>query len=267
MTELRGAAIMLLLLLGGSGFGMLVRPFLSERHRSRETTDLIQLVLIMLVTFAGLMLGLLTSSVKTSFDTINDDLRGYSVELIQLDRSLREYGSDGNEARESLRGYIAAAIASTWTDEPKPPGDYYPKQVSPPPSSGSIEAISLGDTLARVEDDLRRLEPQDPLHRRLALTMLNQFEQVMRLRWKLIEEAHGSISMPFYLVLAFWLVIIFASFGLSAPHNAVTYVTIGLGALSIASVVFVILDLDTPFTGLFMVSSEPLREALSQFAR
>ena len=73
--------------------------------------------------------------------------------------------------------------------------------------------------------------------------------------------------MPFYLVLAFWLVIIFASFGLSAPHNAVTYVTIGLGALSIASVVFVILDLDTPFTGLFMVSSEPLREALSQFAR
>jgi O-antigen/teichoic acid export membrane protein len=77
MTELGGAAIMLLLLLGGSGLGMLVRPFLSERHRSRETTDLIQLVLIMLVTFAGLMLGLLTTSVKTSFDTINDDLRGY----------------------------------------------------------------------------------------------------------------------------------------------------------------------------------------------
>jgi hypothetical protein len=132
---------------------------------------------------------------------------------------LREYGSDGNEARESLRSYIAAAIASTWTDEPKLPGDFYPKHVSPPPSSGSIEAISLGDTLARVGDNLLRLEPQDSLHRRLALTMLSQFEQLMRLRWKLIEEAHGSISMPFYLVLAFWLVIIFASFGLSAPHN------------------------------------------------
>jgi len=32
-----------------------------------------------------------------------------------------------------------------------------------------------------------------------------------------IEEGHNSISMPFYLVLAFWLVIIFAAFGLSAP--------------------------------------------------
>jgi hypothetical protein len=47
----------------------------------------------------------------------------------------------------------------------------------------------------------------------------------------------------------------------------VTYVTIGLGALSIASVVFMILDLDTPFTRLFMVSSEPMRKALSKFGR
>jgi hypothetical protein len=43
-----------------------------------------------------------------------------------------------------------------------------------------------------------------------------------RSRWRAdalegIEEGHSSISMPFYLVLAFWLVIIFAGFGLSAP--------------------------------------------------
>lgn len=267
MTELGGAAILLFLLLAGSAFGILIRPFLSERHRSRETTDLIQLVLTMLVTFAALVLGLLTSSVKASYDEINNDLRSFSIQLIQLDRSLREYGSDANAARELLRSYIAAAIASTWTGEPKPRGDYYPKQVSPPPSSGSIEAASLGDMLAQVEADLRRLEPQDPLHRRLALTILNNFEQIMRLRWRLIEEAHSSISMPFYIVLAFWLLIIFASFGLSAPRNVLSYVTIVLGALSIASVVFVILDLDTPFSGLFMVSSEPMREALAQFGR
>ena len=58
--------------------------------------------------------------------------------------------------------------------------------------------------------------------------------------------------MPFYVVLTFWLVILFASFGLSAPRNALSYITILLGALSIASVVYVILDLDTPFSGLFV---------------
>ena len=40
-----------------------------------------------------------------------------------------------------------------------------------------------------------------------------------------------------------------------------------IGALSIASVIFVILDLDTPFSGLFMVSSQPMRDALAHLNR
>jgi hypothetical protein len=40
-----------------------------------------------------------------------------------------------------------------------------------------------------------------------------------------------------------------------APRNVLSYTTIILGALSIASVIFVLLDLDTPFDGIFAVSS------------
>ena len=42
-----------------------------------------------------------------------------------------------------------------------------------------------------------------------------------------------------------------------------SYTTIALGALSIASAIFVILELDTPFDGLFTVSSQPMRDALA----
>ena len=267
MTELAHAALLLLILLGGSALGMAIRPLLSERYRSRETTDLIQLVMTMLVTFAALVLGLLTSSVKASFDTVENDLRSVSIQLIQLDRSLRQYGSDAAPARALLRSYTAARIASTWTEEPTPPGDYYPKPPPPPSASASIDSRTFGDMLTQVETDIRGLDPQDPIHRRLLQTCINQFELLMHARWKLIEEAHSSISEPFYIVLSFWLVIIFASFGLSGPNNILSYITIILGALSIASVMFVILDLDTPFSGVFAVSSQPLREALSQLNR
>jgi hypothetical protein len=267
MNEFEDAAVLLLLLVGGSALGVTVRPFLSERHRSRETTDLIQLVVTMLVTFAALVLGLLTSSVKASFDSVDDDLRTFAIQLIQLDRSLQQYGGEADPARALLRAYTGAAIASTWKGEPKPAGDFYPKQVSPPPSPSSIESTSLGDLLAQLEGDLRELEPQDRMHRRLYFTALNQFELLMHTRWKLIEEAHSSISTPFFVVLAFWLAIVFASFGLSAPRNLLSYLTILLGALSIASVVYVILDLDTPFSGVFMVSSQPMRDALTQMSR
>jgi hypothetical protein len=267
LSELSDAAILLLILLGGSAMGMLVRPFLSERHRSVETTDLIRLVVTMLVTFAALVLGLLTSSVKASFDTVDNDLRGVAIQLIQLDRSLRVYAAETVPARNLLRSYTAAKIATTWSGELSPPGNSYRKDSSRPPSDEEIEDTNLGQMLTEVETDLRDLQPQDPMHRRLSLTILNQFEQLMRVRWKVIEEAHNSISMPFYIVLTIWLVIVFASFGLSAPRNLLSYITIMLGGLSIASVIFVILDLDTPFSGLFMVSSQPMHDALNQLSQ
>lgn len=267
MSEVWDSLLLLVVLLGGSACGVVAQPFLSERHRSAETTDLIRLVVTMLVTFAALVLGLLTTSVKASFDSVDNDLRSFAVNIIQLDRSLRQYGSTADPARALLRSYTAAAIASTWKTEPKPPGDYYPRQVSSPRSADSIESTSLGDMLTRIEIDLRKLEPMDPMHRRLAPVILNQFERLSRMRWRLIEEAHSSISMPFYVVLALWLVIVFASFGLSAPRNILSYITIFLGALSIALVIYVILDLDTPFTGVMMVSSQPMRDALAELSR
>jgi hypothetical protein len=266
MTEAADAAILLMFLLAASALGMVLRPFLSERHRSSETTSLIQLVMTMLVTFAALVLGLLTNSVKASFDTVENDLSSVSIQLIQLDRSLRQYGADAAPARPLLRSYTAARIATTWTDEPKPPGDYYP-QTTASATGASLESRTFGEMLVQVETDIRALDPRDPMHRRLLQTCINQFELLMRARWKLIEEAHSSISMPFYVVLTFWLVIIFAGFGLNAPGNTLSVITIMLGALSIASVMFVILDLDTPFVGFFTVSSEPLREALAQLSR
>lgn len=57
------------------------------------------------------------------------------------------------------------------------------------------------------------------------------------------------------------LAIVFASFGLNAPRNGLSYTTIVLGGISIASAIFVILELDTPFGGLFTVSSRSMRDA------
>jgi hypothetical protein len=266
MTAFLDAGLVLLALLCSSGLGLFVRPFLSERHRSREVIEFVQLVVAMLMTFAALVLGLLTSSAKSSFDKVGNDLRGLAIELIQLDRSLREWGPETEPIRELLRTYTATAIATTWTGEQKPPGDYYPTEVPVSPDL-FLQSTVTGDMLTRIELDIRRLDPHDPMHRRLAGTCIAQFERLMQARWRIIEEASSSISTPFYIVLVLWLAVVFASFGLNAPRNALSYTTITLGALSIASAIFVILDLDTPFAGMFSVSSQPMRDSLAHLSR
>ena len=265
MTEFLTACVVLLCMLASAWVGLLVRPLLPEAHRSRETMAVVGLVISLLVTFSSLVLGLLTYSVKGSFDRADDDLRGYSIALIQLDRTLREYGTGADAARALLHGYTAAAIADTWPDEAPPPGDYYPKHLQA--ANSRLENRVLGEMLDRVEIEIRRLVPQNAFQTRLAADCLRRFENLAHQRWKLIEEAHDSISLPFFLVLIFWLLVVFASFGLSAPRNALVYVIVGLCAISIASAVYVILDMDTPFSGFIVVSSQPMRDALEHLSR
>ncbi len=225
-------------------------------------SDFLQLVSTMLITFVALVLGLLTASVKTSFDNIGNNLKGFAVAIIELDQSLREWGNETGPARALLRRYTATMIATTWRDEPKPAGNYYSATLPGASRVPQAESLVLGDMLNRIERDIRQLDGQDAMHRRLADDCLDRMHRLMQMRWQFIETSGSSITTPFYVVLVFWLVIVFASFGLMAPRNLLSYTAIALAALSIASVIFVILELDRPFEGLAVISSQPMRNAL-----
>ncbi len=262
MREAGQALFLLVILLGSSGMGLLLRPLLSERLRDREAIEVVQLVITMLVTFAALVMGLMTTSAKASFDTVGNDLRGFATEIIQLGRLMEEYGPETTPIREMMREYTASVIATTWPEQRLPPGNDYYRDLP----RDQIESPVLGNLLEQVEVKIRSLHPADPVHARLLTDMLNQFGRVMTQRWKLIEEAHPSISAPFLIVLDFWLAIVFLSFGLSGPRNPVSGAITLLGAISIASAMFIILELDTPFTGFMTVTSQPMRDALAHLS-
>lgn len=267
MTYLWSTAVVFSILLGGAMTGMFVQQFLSDAHRSRETRDLSQAVTGMLVTLAALVLGLLTNSVVQSYDGADNDLRAYAIELIELGQSLQEFGPPAEPARSLLRTYVVGAIVSTWPSEPKPPGvtgkQDFPPAAAPHPS---MESETLGAILDRVGREVRGLPESDQVHHLIAATALQRFGHVIDGRWKLLQDTHSSIPMPFYRVLVFWLLIVFAALGLVAPRNLLAMAMIVLAAVAIASVMFAIMEMDTPFTGLIYVSSEPMRDALAHLS-
>ena len=130
MTESLGVGLLFVVLFGSTALGLFVRPFLSEVHRSRETTDFVQLVVTMLVTFVAVFLGLSTSSAKATGLFANGVTR----------------------RRHQLREYTAAVIAGTWHQKAKISGDDI-RGNTPPAVSGSIGSPVLGDMLSRVELD------------------------------------------------------------------------------------------------------------------
>jgi hypothetical protein len=65
----------------------------------------------------------------------------------------------------------------------------------------------------------------------------------------------------------FWLTVLFVSLGLFAPRNPTATVTLFVATLSVAGALFLILDLDHPFSGLMQIPSTPLRSALLVLGR
>lgn len=259
MTEIAYSALLFLLLISAAWSCLKLQWLLPETHRSRETADFVRLVITMLVTFAALVLGLLTTSVKANFDSVAQDIRGFATEIIDLNRLLAAYGPQTDHARRLLRDYTAGAVATTWSQEQPPPNALHPPQG---PVDEFMENSTLGRMLNDMGADLQALDPPDPIHQRLAAQARARLDTLMQHRWKLIEEAAGEIGGPLYLVMVLWLTVIFGSFGLTAPRNMLVMIIVAMCAASLASVEFVILDLSTPFSGIFVVPSLPLRDAL-----
>jgi nitric oxide reductase large subunit len=63
-----------------------------------------------------------------------------------------------------------------------------------------------------------------------------------------------TISRRFLVVLVFWLTTLFMSFGLFAPRNATAVTALVVSAISVAGALFLVLELDQPFSGIMRLS-------------
>jgi hypothetical protein len=264
MSAIWPPLLVFILLLAATGCGFYARSKIAEHHRTPESMELINLAIGVQVTFTAIVLGLLTSSVKTGFENAYEARGVYAGHLAQLDRCLRNYGPETAPTRALLRGYVAAVIASTWPGEPRPKTVDYP-------DIRHMHVTGEDFTLANIMNDIgmtvRGLTPTDDLHRVIAAACANDYAEVQNRRWAVIEGLHGSVSTPFYWVLVFWLILMFACFGLKAPPSRLNLTVIVMCALSVSSAIFVIHELDVPYGGLFGVPSESMRNALADMMR
>jgi hypothetical protein len=68
-------------------------------------------------------------------------------------------------------------------------------------------------------------------------------------------------------VLESWLSILFFGFGLFARFNVTVVVAPFVGSLSVAGAIFLILQMNQPYSGWMLLPSTPLRDALPQMGR
>ncbi len=238
--------------LGGALFGMWLRTTVSEHHLDADSKDTIKLGIGLIATITALVLGLVTAAAKSSFDAVDTAVKQTAIEILVLDRVFARYGSETAEIRKGLQHMVGARIDMIW-----PQGSSKPTNLDPLRSGAKLGAEGLTDSI-------RSLKPRDDSQRALQSRALDLVEEILKTRWLASAGERSSIPVLFFVIVLFWLTVIFASFGLLAPRNGTVVAVFAVCALSVASILFLIVELDTPFDGLLRVSPDPMHYAVSR---
>ncbi|HYA65616.1 MAG TPA: hypothetical protein VEE84_02950 [Burkholderiaceae bacterium] len=247
MSPLALSSVIFVLVLGGILLGSLLRRALPEHHLSKESQDVVRLGVGLVATIGALVLGLLIASAKSSFDTKSGQVRQITADIILLDKTLSQYGSETLSIRTQLRATLAPFVDRLWHEKAASAGGPFETNVA-------AEKIYL---------EIYNLTPQNDFQRTLQSRAIQISVDLAQTRLLLFVSPDSAIPTPFLAILVFWLVIIFASFSLFSPLNTSTFVLLAVLALSASCAIFLILELSQPFEGLMQIPSAPLLNALA----
>jgi hypothetical protein len=248
MSSIATSSIVFAVVFGGVLLGMLLRKLLPQNHLSDDSKSVVMIAMGLVATMTALVLGLLISSAKSSFDTLSGELTAASSKIILLDRTLADYGLEAKGARDLLRSIVVGVL-----DRMELKGSADPRQLQ----AATRELESL-------REKIQGLVPKDDRQRSSQAEALSNLKEIVQTRWLVYEQQSTSISVPMLIILVSWLTVLFISFGLYAPANGTVVTSLLVSALSVSCAIFLILELYAPYRGLIKISSAPLRAALTQ---
>lgn len=242
-----------ILVFGGALFGIWLQKYLPARHLESNTHEIVKLGSGMIGTLTALVLGLLVSSTKSSFDSMNSGIVEGSAKIIILDRALVRYGPETADARKTLQEAISDCIKRVWPDGLT--------------DLSKVPAFEHYNEMETVQGSLMALKPQTDAQRRLLSQAMQLTDDLTQTRWLLIEQARSEIPWTFLVVLVFWLTVLFISFGMFTPRNATVVTVLFVCACSVSAALFLVLELNGPLDGIIKASNAPLRDALRHISQ
>ena len=251
MNSTLTALIVLACLIAAVLVGRWLRHILPEGHLNADSRDAVKLAMGLVATMSALVLGLLVSSAKGSYDTERSEVIQMSAKVAFLGRVLDAYGPEAAGVRAQFRDAVEGGMRQLWPEEMRRAAN---------PTANIQEANA-------VYGAIQRLSPQNDMQTALKSQAASLAIDLAQIRTLLAAQSVPSVSKAMLIILVSWLVIIFLGFSVLAPPNSTTMLALMVSALAVSGAIFLILELDEPFGGLIGISSEPMLNALHQIGK
>jgi hypothetical protein len=210
--------------------GLCLRGVMPPHHLESDSKDIVKLATGLIATLSALVLGLLVSSARDSFNQAGSELMRMAVKVVLLDRVLAQYGPDAKEIRDQIKtGYTTASELVLSGDE----------SLQMQLDTGAVARMEA------IQASIRDLSPKNDVQRRLQSRAIELTDELTASRWLMIMNNKGSVSTPLLTVLVLWLSLIFTAWSLYALRNLTVTAALLACALSVSGATFLILEMTT----------------------
>jgi len=226
----------------------LIRHRVPEHHRSADTKDSIKLAVGLIATMTALLLGLLVASAKGAYDASSAEVTNMAGKFAFVGRLLDDYGPEAKPIRSELAVIVKHTIQRLWSSQNSPP---------------ELAEQNFRNR-TRLYSSIEQLQPTNDLQKILKTQVASESIQLDEIRSLLLVQAAPSVAPPLLIVVVAWLFIIFFAFTFLAPPNATAHVALFLSAFAVSGAIFLVLELEGPFSGLLQITKQPMQIALRQ---
>jgi hypothetical protein len=235
----------------GGAVGLMLQRVLPERFTTGGPRDMIGAVVGLLTLLSALVLGLLIWTAYGVFAGQNLAVQTLAAKVLQLDLALADYGQDAAPVRAEVRENLAKTIDEIWRANVSDAA-FVAKNFS-----AAVE--SLRDR----EKALAELHPSSDAEKRALASATATVNAIGQSRLQMSFALSNPVSYPLLLMVVGWAIFLFCGYGLMSKGNPMSIAAGAVGAIGVASAIYLILDLSDPYSGAFRTSSEPLEQVLA----
>jgi hypothetical protein len=226
--------------------GLALQHVLPESQTTGGSRDMTGAVIGLITLLLALVLGLLIWTAYGVYSAQKTSIQALAISVLRVDNDLHEYGPEADEGRALLRDLTQRAIQHVWNPD---------EDVS----MGYVHALSGGQILKHYVDGL---QPATDKQRDAKADAAAVAPELVRTRLQIVLGLNDPVSHPLITIVVAWAIALFFGYGLLSKATTTAVAMAALGALAVASALYAIVDLSTPYDGLFRVSPKPIIDVL-----
>jgi hypothetical protein len=249
MGSLTLAAIVFAVVFVGGAIGLELQRRLPESSTTGGPRDMTGAVVGLMTLLVALVLGLLIWTAYGVFSTQKASVQRLAITDLSLDEAFQDYGPEAAEGHRILREGIKNTIDEIWggsNDE----GAVIHKFGY---ARANLKARTAFLNTLQPASDQQTAARTEAMQSAIAIDQL-----LSQMTLALVDP----ISYSLITIVVGWAAFLFCGYGLLSRRHPMSYVVLVVGALGIASAIYLIADLISPFSGVFVISPAPLVDVL-----